>query len=291
MNRVYPCFFLIPNLNLKRDLVECVSSILHAGAAGEVRVVVIDNGSTDGSVDELIEVFGRRVSVLRNTRNLGFARAVNQGIHFALDAGAASVFVLNNDTILLQDTIMTLSVFASESTEEVGILGPAIFYADYPQKLWRIGDRRTAIGGIPRPFFPRSEKVVELDYVTGCGMLIFNSVFEKVGLLDDEFFMYYEDADFCHRARKGGFRILGIPQAKLLHKISKSAAKDPRVAHYWRAFGMMRFYKKHALDFDRRVLLWFLGIKLMHMLLHASKKPSCVRLVIEGARDGLLSKH
>ena len=130
----WPLYVLIPNWNLAWLTVDCVRSLLDVGSGLAVRVLVIDNGSTDSSTVTLREQFGDQIDVLCLGQNRGFAVAVNEGIRAALAAQAGSVLVLNNDTLVAQDMLAALGM-AAEAQPEAGILAPAIFYYDVPARV------------------------------------------------------------------------------------------------------------------------------------------------------------
>lgn len=289
MSGIFPLCVVIPNWNLQAETVGCVASVLTAAGDDDVSVVVVDNGSTDGSPEALANAFGERVAQVQMGRNRGFAGAVNAGILYALERGVASVLVLNNDTIIDREMLAVLNRAAREHPD-AGILAPAIYHVDAPARLWRLGDRRRRWLPVPRriPDCEATAEIVEADYVTGCGMLIRREVVEAIGLFDERFFMYYEDADFCQRARDQGFRILCVPAAKMWHRVSVTARRDVATNLYWRARGQALFYRKH-IGRDRSWLSHlFIAGKVMLIALRYSLQGRwiCSRSVVRGALDG-----
>jgi len=243
-----PVYVVTLNWNLKEDTIACVLSVLAAGAPMK-HIIVVDNGSTDDSVEAITARFGHRLSLITNTENLGFAGGINGGIQHALQQGAASVLILNNDTVVDVQMIQTL-LEAAESLGAVGILGPAIYYYDAPERLWRLGDTRHR--WLPMPTSVRlgvdslaNSPPFQVDYVTGCGMLVSREVFGHIGLFDTRYFMYFEDADFCRRARDAGYSVWCVPRAKMWHKVSLTARREKSVNRYHRAFNQVRFYHEH----------------------------------------------
>jgi GT2 family glycosyltransferase len=220
--------------------------VLAAGAVAS-QAIIVDNGSSDDSLEQFAARFPE-LPVVRNERNLGFAGGMNAGIRYALEQGAASVLLLNNDTVIAPDMISSL-LDSSEALGAPGILGPAIYAYDDPEHLWKLGDRRHGL--LPMPLNVRRgtgaspTSPFQVDYVTGCGMLIRREVFDRIGLFDARYFMYFEDADFCRRARDAGFAVWCIPKAKMWHKISLSAQRDKPFNRYHRALGQVRFYREH----------------------------------------------
>lgn len=243
-----PLFAITLNWNLKADTIACIESLLVAGLV-KGHVIVVDNGSTDDSVSAIRGHFGPDLPLICNEHNLGYAGGMNAGIRFALEQGANSVLLLNNDTVIAP-TMIDVLMEAGSTLEGLGILGPAIYYHDDPGRLWRLGDRRHP--WLPMPRIVQLDDVektdpapFQVDYVTGCGMLIHRRVFERIGYLDERYFMYFEDADFCRRARDAGYSVWCVPQAQMWHKVSLTAQRDKPFNRYHRALNQVRFYHEH----------------------------------------------
>jgi GT2 family glycosyltransferase len=218
-----------------------------------VHILLVDNGSADDSLERFRRTFAGRsepaVTVFETGANLGFAAGMNTGIRHALAQGARSVLLLNNDTLVDGEMLRHLAgALAVEPA--VGLAGPAIYYHAAPGRVWRAADNEhpwlpiplrvpdrvvTAPDGAPFP----------ADYITACAMLVRAEVFRHIGYLDEQYFMYFEDADFCRRARAAGFGIRCVPRAKMWHKVSLSANKEKAANCYARAWGRVRFYQAH----------------------------------------------
>jgi GT2 family glycosyltransferase len=247
-------YVVILNWNLKDDTIACVRSVLTGGDTA-LRIVIVDNGSDDGSV-AAFQHLGPRVEVIANKENVGFARGANLGIRHALTRGADYILLLNNDTIAGASLIGSL-VEAAASLAEPTVLAPAIFYHDDPRRFWRLGAVHR--WGLPVPWeIGRDARDVgqfrqpfEVDYITGCAMWVPAVIFERVGLFDEGFYMYYEDSDFCQRVRRSGFRILVVPQAHIWHKVSRSARQTPGIAAYQHTRNRVIFYNRYATGLGR----------------------------------------
>ena len=192
----------------------------------EKRVVLVDNGSMPVSLEAIESEFPDLV-LLRNKRNLGFTGGNNVGIQRALADGANYVMLLNNDTEVAPDMLRLLLDFA-EADEGIGVVGPLIYYFQDPNRIWSAGglvDPRTGSALSPgEGQVDDGQRVpVQVDYVSGCALLIKARVIEDVGLLDDRMFIYYEEADWCARAREAGYQIWLVPEANVWHKISMEA--------------------------------------------------------------------
>ncbi len=244
----YSLYVIILNWNSPEDTIACVDSVA-ASTACAPEIVVVDNGSTDDSLERFARCLRDTVEILQSKENLGFAGGVNLGVERALAAGAQSILILNNDTIIDEAMIRHLIRTAADHPG-AGIVGPVIRHYDYPERVWRIGDRE-------HRFLPMPLKVPEsalpkaggepfpVDYVTGCGMLVRSRVFETIGLFDTNHFMYFEDADFCRCARQAGFEVWCAPKAHMWHKVSSSASRQKPAMRYAEAWGRAQFYRKH----------------------------------------------
>jgi GT2 family glycosyltransferase len=243
---LFPLYAVILNWNLPDDTIACVDSI-RAHAPPHVQIVIVDNASTDDSLRRFRERFGDSVVLIANSANLGFAGGVNVGIRHALAAGARSVLLLNNDTLVDPAMIARLAA-AGQAQPRAGLLGPVIYYHDPADRIWRTADQEHRWLPIPLRLPDRAltgEQPFPVDYVTACGMLVRRGVFETIGLFDADYFMYFEDADFCRRARQAGFGIMCVPTARMWHKVSLSASKDKPSNRYSMSWGRAHFYRRH----------------------------------------------
>jgi GT2 family glycosyltransferase len=192
------------------------------------RIVVVDNGSTDGSIAAARDAYPS-VAFVENDRNLGVTEGYNAGLRYGLEHGAGWVLLLNNDIVVDPAMLMEL-VNAGESDPKAGLLAPAMYYHDRPDRFWYAGGKVNYFTGIishrgirqaDRGQYTATE---ETGYVNGCAMLIRRDAAEKIGLLDPIFSPgYSEDVDYSIRAARAGYRLLFVPSAKLWHKVSASS--------------------------------------------------------------------
>lgn len=236
---------IIVNFNTKELLKKCLESIFrvkeHESGRVEMEIIVVDNGSTDGSV-EAIEARYKDIKILRNEENLGFAKANNQGIKISK---GDYILLLNSDTEVRSGALDKLVQFA-EKHPDAGVAGARLLNPDgsiqpsvyhFPT-IWRaiaeywLGKRgvyeKYALTGALTGTDP-----VSVEAVTGAAMLIPRKTIEKVGLLDERYFLYFEDLDFCRRARETGLKIYYLPSAEVIHHHGKSAALVGSQAYKW----------------------------------------------------------
>jgi len=217
---------IVLNWNGKDLTLDCLHS-LAAVATPNVDLIVVDNASVDGSVEAIRKAFPGRVTVVENDDNLGFARGNNVGIRYALDRGAEFVLLLNNDTVV-DPGLVDHMLRPFDTDPRVGIAGPKIYYYTPHDQIWFAGGEvflargTTRHIGIREPDHGQFDEPRDVDYVTGCALMARREVFEKVGMLDPSYVAYYEDTDFCMRARRAGYRVVYLPEGRVWHKISAS---------------------------------------------------------------------
>jgi GT2 family glycosyltransferase len=217
---------IVLNWNGKEHLVRCLPSLL-ALDYSNYEVILVDNGSTDGSVEYVASEFPR-VKVIENGRNLGYAGGMNVGI--AQSEGDV-VILLNNDVIVRRDWLSEL-MGAMAADERIGIAGCKIFFAD-GETLQHAGGFVSYPLAFPDHYGYRQpdtgayDALADVDYVTSAAMAIRRAALAEVGDLDDEFYpIYYDDVDICYRARPAGWRVVYVPTAVLTHLESATMVRE-----------------------------------------------------------------
>jgi len=191
------------------------------------RVLVIDNGSSDESVAEIRRAFPD-INLLETGKNLGYAGGNNAGIMYAMNEQAEFILLLNNDTIV-DPGILAAFVGAASVCSTAGIFGAKSYYYSRPDTIWALGgkwDRSTTeimfIGKDERDSAVSSTQPFEVDYVIGCALFCRVAMIQNIGVMEEAFFLNFEEMDWCYRARKAGYLSYSVPGAKLWHKVSVS---------------------------------------------------------------------
>lgn len=229
--------------------IDCVRS-LEESTYEDFKVIIVDNDATEDSTGQLKAGCPEAI-VIPSEKNLGFAEGNNVGIRQALAIGSEFILLLNNDTLVRKDLLSKL-VQTAKGSRLVGVVGGKIYYHDSPETLWFAGGHLEidkALGthlGIGNRDNGSFDHATETDYVTGCCMLTKREVFENTGLLDTRLFLYFEDADFCVRARNSGYVILFQPEAVLYHRVSISTRHDSPVYIYFNLRNKIIFLRKHS---------------------------------------------
>lgn len=253
---------IILSFNGRDSTLECIESVKKAKKGNiKLRIVVVENASSDDSLQALQKVKG--IDLIVNYKNLGFSGGMNRGIEYALKHDASHIILLNNDTYIDENLLINI-IKASKNAD---IISPKIYFsaghefhkerykkADLGRVIWYSGgkiDWENILGihiGVNKvDNTGQFDKPKEITFATGCCMLIKREVLEKIGPLDEKYFLYLEDMDFCYRAHKAGFKILFDPQSILWHK-NASAAGGPgsRLQEYYFSRNRLLFAFKHA---------------------------------------------
>ncbi|MDO8283294.1 MAG: glycosyltransferase family 2 protein [Thermodesulfovibrionia bacterium] len=240
-------------------LLECLDSITGIDYPGDrYKVMVIDNASSDGS-QEAISLRYPDIILVENKENAGYVKAVNQGVEYGLKSGADYIWVLNNDVVVQQDVLNRL-VEAGEKDEEIGVIAPVIYYYDRAEEIDDIGYRINFWTGrleklkLGRTIFTDSkDEIADVDSILGCANLIKADVFRRIGYFKTIYKLYFEETDFNVRAKRGGFRVVVVRGAKVLHK---------------EATTMNRFIFKRAWLLLRNLFVFeLLNARLMHLVI------------------------
>lgn len=220
---------IIVNWNTASMTLECLESLYANTAACRVEVIVVDNGSQDGSADRIIQTFPN-VTLIRNRDNRGFAAASNQGIE---TAQGGYLLLLNSDTIVC-DGVLERLIACLDDHPEVGIVGPRLVDGEGRLQLSarKFPTLRSALFEALHlhMLFPRSRVFGDqllswwdhraersVDFVEGSSLLVRRVVVDQIGLLDTGYFMYSEDVDWCWRARRAGWTVAYLPEASIIH--------------------------------------------------------------------------
>lgn len=286
---------VIVNWNLKEETRACIQSILEAGAKPQ-QIILVDNASEDGSVPMMRELFGTALKILEMEKNLGFAGGNNAGIREALGGRAEWVLLLNNDTVIAKDMLLRLEK-ATHDYPTYGILAPLIFYYDAPEIIWYLGHHLIPGTMITRPILQNKScpahlpALIEVDFLVGCGVMIRREVFERIGLLDESFFMYAEETDFFWRAR-AVTRLACIPAAHMWHKVSMSANRDKPKTRYYRIRNQIFFYRRYARGLQPVGMWFFTLFRVLAMSVREvlQKQPALFTATWRGFGEGWFGK-
>ena len=251
---------IILNWNGLEDTIECLESLKKI-TYPNYEVILVDNGSRGNDAQVLQEKFSDYIRLIKNDKNYGYAKGNNIGIRHALSNSQPDyILLLNNDTVV-DPEFLTEMVKLAEADHAIGLGGARIYSYDRPAEvqhfirgkinLWR-GAAIPLLSVVAEKIKKREsnkeqwDQIKEVDWVTGCSILIKSAVIESIGLLDEDFFLYGEDVDYCARVTKHGYKITYVPKAKVWHKLGQSTKTTTEIACYYRVRNRFRFMRKHA---------------------------------------------
>ena len=281
---------IIVSYNTKKLLRQCLRSLMANSEwrMGYGEIIIIDNGSTDGSREEIknlklparnryaqsvaggkMKNCNLKLKIILNKTNLGFARANNQGIKIAQ---GEYILLLNPDIEVKKSALKTLLKF-TQKHPEAGIIGGRLLNPDGTiqgscfhrltilntiKEFW-LGEK-----GAFEKYAPKITKSIEVESVVGACMFIPRKVIDQVGFFDEQYFLYFEDLDYCRRVRKAGFKIYYLPQVKFVHHHGASGKKIPRKTRQW-LIESSKIYHGNFKHYFINSIIW-LGLKWQKIL-------------------------
>jgi GT2 family glycosyltransferase len=250
---------IVLNWRSPTETLACLGSLTQVNCPGAT-VMVVDNGSDDDSVPRIRQHFPD-VPVVETGANLGYAGGNNVGIHHALEKGAEFVCILNNDVTVEPDFLAPL-LAALQSAPEVGVTTPLVAEHAGGGRVWALGSAvnwRTAEvtrqhAAEPMTVWSRRDPF-EVEIVSGAVMLVKREVFERVGLMDEGFFLYFEEVDWSLIVRQAGYRILAVPTSVVWHEVSATLGISSPAIDYYMTRNHLAFITRHWPS-PRRQYLW-----------------------------------
>jgi GT2 family glycosyltransferase len=285
---------IIVNWNTKEYLLPCVKSIFEEGEGISKEVIVVDNGSQDGSASEVKKTFPF-IHLIENERNFGFARASNQGLR---KATGRYVLLFNPDAQVKDEAIKQLVSFMYTHID-AGAAGAQLLngngsrqnsIAKFPSLTTELLNKSLLRRLFPKKF-PGKEKdypePIEVDSVIGACMMVRREATEQVGLLDEDYYLFLEETDWCYRMKKAGWKIYHVSQAEIYHFQGKSAERDKKKAkvEYYRS--RYHFFKKNMGSLQWFLLFSGLMIRLGFELLAMTVASLVTFFAIKGWRKKL----
>lgn len=262
-----------------KDTVNTVSSLEKFNRSYDQLIIVNNDPEIDLTKTELK---GKSRVLINNKKNLGFAGGVNVGLKHAVVSNADYVVILNNDTYISSDFINPV-IKIMEENKSIGIASPVIEFNDENIKKYDYGgkiikwigktkhDNRSNIS---------DKSIQNADYVSGCSMIISRKVIEKIGYFDEQFFLYYEDVDYCLRATSEKFKICTVPIVQIKHHLSKTIGKDTdsKLVNILKSGRKFSNKYKTMFPFMKLFLTW-------QSLLFLVKSTSNINAIMKGWRD------
>ena len=265
-------YIVILNTNRRDDTLACLDS-LSKSTYKALKIIVLDNKSSDGSVDAISSAFPD-VELVNLTENHGYAGNNNVGIEKAIRQGADWVLVLNEDTILDPGCLAEL-IKVGESDPKIGIVGPMVYHHNEPDVIQSAGG---VLGkywqsqhlGQNELYQNQFQEPHPVEWISGCAILVRKAVIEQAGMLDARFFIYWEETEWCIRTARNGWQIIHVPQARIWHKgVQRDYQPKPSFTYYGTRNHLLTL-SKHKAPLNVKLYTW---LQIFRTLASWSIKP------------------
>ncbi len=278
-----------------RETLESVRGLRYPNFA----VFLVDNGSTDGSVEAIAREFPE-VHLIASQENLGVAAGRNLGLKAIFPRPDVDYILFLDNDVSVEPCLLDKLVEAAETQADLGIVGPIVYYHSDPRRIWSAGSdfifREVATRLRLKNHLVTQEPVEGIEYVgsiSGCCMLVKRRVFQTIGYFDPQYFLVCDDSEFCYRAAKRGFARAAVTHAKLWHKVSTSTGGGytPPLAYY-RGQATILFLKEHGRPWNWITAIAFATLSLPIAYLREWRRGNqrAVAMKLRGYLDGLLGR-
>ncbi|MBR3511504.1 MAG: glycosyltransferase family 2 protein [Clostridia bacterium] len=277
---------VLVNYNGIQDTKECIESILKS-SYNNYKIIVVENNSQDKEhIDSLSAVFPN-IYIIKSKENLGFSGGNNLAINYSLTNNFDYILLLNNDTIVDPNMISYLI----ENANENQITVPKMLYYYEKDLIWYAGGKISKFTGNAKHFKMNSKNTTEVKsctctFATGCCMMINSNIFKKVGLLNEKFFMYCEDTEFCLRLLEKEISIRYIPKAILWHKVSRSTGgSNSFFSTYYITRNRLYYIKMHNKFFSPLAIHFTFLSRYVRVIQYYLKKDNNYKAILRAIHD------
>lgn len=253
---------VVLSFNSRKYIAKCINSLQRLKTSAQTETIIVDAGSSDGSLEFLREEFPS-VTLISNPKNLGYAGGNNLGLRYAIDHGADYVWIVNPDVVVADNALeQALQGFADPM---VGVVGSKVYFAkgfefhkdrysskDFGRVIWYAGGHydwqnvATVHHGINEVDHGQFDETSEVEFATGASLLINSAVLRQAGLIDEKYFLYYEENDLCQRIRRLGWKIRYVPDSVVWHQVGQAAGIGSELADYYTTRNQLLFGMRWA---------------------------------------------
>jgi GT2 family glycosyltransferase len=248
-------FVIVLNNNSRDDTVACLKSLTQSDYQN-FKIILLDLASGQDTIEFFHNEFPQ-IQIIPLIENLGYAGNNNIGIKAALEQGAEWLLILNNDTVLGVSCLSSL-MHAGSRDSSVGVVGPLVYHYDEPDVIQSAGgvfdkDWRNIHLGLNEPDCGQYNAITEVDWVSGCAIMVRCALVEQVGPLDPDYFLYWEETEWCIRASRAGWKVVHVPYAKIWHKGVKRSYEPRAYVTYYMTRNYLFTLTKHKASFLVRI--------------------------------------
>jgi GT2 family glycosyltransferase len=256
--KISPLQIIIISNNRREEIFDCLASLYRCNYT-DYRILQLDNGSEDETLDIIREKYAD-VEIVPLVKNLGYAGNNNIGIKMAIENGAKWILLLNDDVVLDPDCL-TAMLAVGDSDPRIGVVGPLVYHHNEPNVIQSagglLGKRWESIHlGKNEQDIGQYEIPSQVEWISGCAIMVRREAIEQVGMLDQTYFMYWEETEWCIRLARAGWKIFMTPEAKIWHKgVQRDYQPTPSFTYYGTRNHLLTL-AKHRAPFRAKVYTW-----------------------------------
>ncbi len=279
-------YIIILNYNGYKDTIECIRSLDHV-IYNNLKVVIVDNNSNDESLLQFHKLYAKRHQIIESDRNLGYAGGMNLGVNHAMKNNAEYICILNNDVIVEKD-FLTKIIGYMELHDDAGIVGPRICEYNKPDIIQSTGANINFYRGlVPHINIGKNEsevagQIIQCDYVIGACMVIKRKVIDAIGLMPEDYFLYYEETEWCYQAKRHRYNVICYCDSKILHKGSVSIGKVSGLSRYYLHRNRVVFVKRNVNYFKFLIFLTYLLIESTYYIIFKGLESRILKMYFDG---------
>lgn len=264
MNKFPSVYIIILNYNSYDETITCVKS-LEKTLYSDYKIIIVDNNSEDNSVPAIKEAFPQH-TLLVSEENLGYASGNNIGIKYSLMQGAEYVCILNNDVIVEKDFLNSM-IELFQSDDNIGMVGPCICEYSQRNTIQAMGAHINLYRGLAMGLFKGAKydtvgkNKLEVDYLGGACFVIKVEVFNNIGLIPEIYFLFYEETEFCLKAKQFGYKLICLPESRVYHKGSATISKYSGLSYYFLNRNRIVFMRRNADIFHKIIFALYITVE------------------------------
>lgn len=283
---------VILNFNSFKDTKECLLS-LQKLEYSNYEIIVVDNSSTDGSYEKLKKEFNT-YNIIKSNENLGYANGNNIGIKYALENKADYICVLNND-VIVEDDFLDKIIKVMEDDKDIGLAGPCICKYHDKNIIQAMGANINLYNGLTQGKYKNykysdiPQKDIQVDYLGGACFVCRREVFEKIGFIPENYFLFFEETEFCYKASKRGYKLLCVYESKIYHKGSSTISKYSGLSYYFLNRNRVVFIRRNANFFEKCIFSAYIFIEAVARIILRREPLTLLKNIIHGFKADVKS--
>lgn len=287
-------FIVILNYNTINDTLECITSLKSIDYTN-YEIVVVDNSETMDCYNLLKDKFNE-YKIIRTDKNLGYANGNNIGIKYALDNGADYICVLNND-VVVEENFLSKIVGVLNKNKDVGIAGPCICEYKDRSKVQCAGATISLYTGLTKrvakgmSYNNNNKENMAVDFLGGACFVCKRQVLEKIGLIPENYFLFFEETEFCIRAQKAGYKLLCVYESKVYHKGSATISKFGGLSYYFLNRNRVVFIKRNSSAFQKIIFCIYIFIEAIGRILIRREPKLLIKNLVCGFKADINEVH